>query len=137
MTESRRDYVVSAAARTAGKKPKGPAAPRPPSQLEELFLLHCRAEGIPAAKREWRFHATRMWRFDFAWPDLRVAVECEGGTFSNGRHTRGSAYREDCQKYNAAQLGGWLVLRYDMALIKSGDAVRQVKDALAIRGLGL
>lgn len=30
---------------------------------------------------EHRFHPDRMWRFDFAWPDRKVAIEFQGGTF--------------------------------------------------------
>lgn len=137
MTETRRTYQVQpAAARPAGTK-KRKANPRPPSNLEELLILHIRAEGLQAPKREWRFHPSRMWRFDFAWPELRVAVECEGGTFTNGGHTRGAYYRDNCLKYNAAQLAGWIVLRYDMKLIKDCVALDEIKQAIAIRSLGL
>lgn len=131
MTETKRAYIVAptASARPAGTKK--PRTPRPPSKLEELLALQLRANKIPAPKREWRFHKTRMWRFDFAWPDLRIAVECEGGTFSQGRHTRGTGYRDNCTKYNAAALEGWMVLRYDMAQIKAGEALQDIINAIA------
>ncbi len=41
-----------------------------------------------------------------------VAVEIEGGIWTGGRHTRGKGYQGDMEKYNAAQLYGWKVLRY-------------------------
>lgn len=34
---------------------------------------------------EYRFHPAREWRFDFAIPDCRVAIEVEGGAFIGGR----------------------------------------------------
>jgi hypothetical protein len=62
-------------------------------------------------EQEYRFHGTRRWRFDFAWPDAMVAVECEGGTWARGRHTRGKGFENDCYKYNAATAQGWRVFR--------------------------
>ena len=61
---------------------------------------------------EYRFHPKRRWRFDFANPEYKVAIEFEGGIWTGGRHTRGTGYKNDCDKYNAAQLLGWRVLRY-------------------------
>ena len=72
----------------------------------------CRVAGLPAPSCEHRFHPVRKWRFDYAWPDRLVAVEIEGGAFSNGAHTRGAHFRSDCEKYNAAAMLGWRVFRY-------------------------
>lgn len=81
------------------------------SDLEELLALALRATNLPAAKREYRFHPVRRWRFDFAWPAHKAAVEVEGGVWTSGRHTRGSGFVADCDKYNTAVLMGWRVLR--------------------------
>lgn len=62
--------------------------------------------------REYEFHDSRGWRFDAAWPDLRVAVEIQGGGWKRGRHHRGRGYQNDCLKRNAATLAGWAVLTY-------------------------
>ncbi len=81
------------------------------SQLEMIIMnrldLH-----LPGYVREHKFHATRRWRFDFAYPDLKLAIEAEGCVYGMGRHTRGKGYEGDCKKYNAAALQGWTVLRY-------------------------
>jgi hypothetical protein len=47
--------------------------------------LHLKAAGIPDPEREYRFDAKRRWRFDFCWPEQRLASEVEGGTWSGGR----------------------------------------------------
>ncbi len=60
---------------------------------------------------EYQFHPKRKWRFDSAWPEKMVAVEFEGGIWTNGRHTRGKGYENDCEKYNNALLLGWRVFR--------------------------
>jgi len=58
--------------------------------------------------REYRFHPTRKWRFDFASPLLKVAVEIEG----RGRHQSIAGFRADCEKYNTATSMGWRVYRF-------------------------
>ena len=52
----------------------------------------------------------KPWRFDVAWPELKVAVEIDGGQFApgGGRHAKPSDY----VKRNAATLYGWRVLFY-------------------------
>lgn len=76
----------------------------------ELLLKHGKVRYL----KEYRFHPTRKWRFDFAVLPLtyQIAIEVEGGVFSGGRHTRGQGYQGDLEKYNEAALLGWTVLRY-------------------------
>lgn len=76
-----------------------------------LFLADVEAYGLPKPEREHRFHATRKWRFDFCWPQEMIALESEGGVFVQGRHSRGASMMQDMDKYNAAALLGWKVLR--------------------------
>lgn len=78
---------------------------------------------IPAVTREYRFHEERKWRFDFAWPEWKIAVEIEGGTFSQGRHTRGVGFADDCRKYNSAALLGWRLFRFTTGQVKAGYAI--------------
>ena len=107
--------------------------PATPSVLESLFAQQCRALKLPVPVREHRFATSlgRQWRFDFAWPAHMLAVECEGGVWTHGRHTRGSGFSADMDKYNTAVLLGWRVLRFGPEQIKSGDAVLMVERALA------
>lgn len=61
---------------------------------------------------EYKFHPDRKWRFDYANPDIKIAVEKEGGVWLVGRHNRGKGFLNDMEKYNEAILLGWKVLRY-------------------------
>lgn len=90
------------------------------SAAEETFALYLRHLGVDFA-REYRFHVTRRWRFDFAIFPLR-AVEIEGGVFSSGRHTRGNGFSQDCEKYNEATALGWRVYRFPTAAVRDGSA---------------
>ena len=110
--------------------------PRAESPGECAFWLHCRADNavgeIALPEREFHFHPTRRYRFDFAWPAKKVALEVEGGTFSRkpGAHNRGAHFESDCYKYNAAVLLGWRVLRYTTDMIVDGTAIEEAKRAL-------
>jgi very-short-patch-repair endonuclease len=81
---------------------------------------------------EYRFHDTRQWRFDFAWPDYLLAVEVEGGQWVNGRHQRGQGFEDDCEKYNEAALDGWCVLRFTGGMVKDGRALATLLKALRL-----
>lgn len=121
------DPAPAEAARSPRKVARGP------SPLEESFANQSRLAGLPTPQREYRFHHARAWRFDFAWPDLRLAVEVEGGVWTGGRHTRGSGFIADCDKYNAAALLGWRVLRFAESHVRDGTAVQILREALAFR----
>lgn len=100
------------------------------SEAEELLAFHIRAAKLWQPVREYKFDSVRKWRFDFAWPNLLLAVEVEGGIWTNGRHTRGKGFLDDCKKYNHAVLNGWRVLRFPVELIKSGEALQIIETAL-------
>lgn len=88
------------------------------SRAKEALRL-CAAEmGLPAPEFEHRFHSKRRWRLDVAWPEHKVAVEIMGGTWTQGRHTRGGGYEADCEKLNAATLAGWRVLSYTYPMLE-------------------
>lgn len=93
-------------------------------------MFQLQLAGLPLPEREFLFHKRRKWRFDFAWPDLLIAVEVEGGVFSGGRHVRGQGYESDCEKYNEAQFLGWMVLRFTPGMIKRGKADQVIEKAI-------
>lgn len=87
-------------------------------------------EGIKGFSREHRFHPKRRWRFDFADVRKMVAIEVEGGTWSNGRHVRGAGYESDCVKYNEAALMGWKVIRVTSTMVRDGRAIDFIKRSI-------
>lgn len=100
------------------------------SEIEALFALHVRTAQLPEPVREYRFDTQRRWRFDFAWPHQKVAVECEGGVWTNGRHTRAAGFEADCAKYNTAAARGWRELRLTGGMIKRGTAIDMLIEAM-------
>jgi very-short-patch-repair endonuclease len=66
--------------------------------------------GLPLTK-EYKFSSARRWRADYCHTDTRTIIELEGGIYSGGRHVRAEGYRSDVEKYNAAAMLGYTVLR--------------------------
>lgn len=97
----------------------------------DTLLLHLKARGLPMPINEYKFHDTRRWRFDMCWPEEMLAVECDGGVWSQGRHVRGAGYENDCEKLNVAAELGWRVLRFTTGMIRSGKAIEQLQRILA------
>lgn len=89
-----------------------------------------KACGLPAHRCEHVFHPARKWRFDYAWPEHRLALEVQGGIWTQGRHTRGAALLKEWEKLNAAAALGWRVMYCAPGGELSLEFVRQLKAAV-------
>lgn len=135
------------------------------ARAEDEFATQCRQYQLPpfmAKPKQCYFakaHNGRLWRFDFAWPQFKVAVEIEGLVVRKlyeryealdennktviryrdvlavtGRHASVNGFREDCEKYNTAALLGWTVLRFEQKLVRPGDAMEVTIRMLSAKG---
>ena len=95
------------------------------SEGEVILATSLRALQIEF-EQEFEFHPTRKWRADFHLKGKKILVEVEGGIWSNGRHTRGKGYLGDLDKYNAATMMGYQVIRFSTEQVKSGSAIEQI-----------
>lgn len=79
----------------------------------EWNLLYWGNERSLSLAREFEFDKpNRKWKFDFAFPAVKLAVEFEGGVFQNAMsHTSAGGVARDIEKYNRAQVLGWRVVR--------------------------
>lgn len=82
---------------------------------------------------EYRFLEDRKWTFDFAWPSHKVAVEVEGGHYTKGGHSQMGSGWKDMEKYNVAQLKGWIVLRATPDMVAGWVFMEQLTRALELR----
>ena len=103
--------------------------------LELILRDLCKTADVPLLP-EYRFHPSRRWRFDYAIFPFRVAVEFEGGVYTNGAHTRGKHYTSDCEKYNAATAMGWRVFRYTAEMMRDAAGVAEQLRAVIEGGTG-
>lgn len=83
------------------------------SDKTDMFLLVMK-KMFPDVEvvKEHKFHDARKWRFDYAFPDLKVAIEIDGAVWAGGRHVNPAGYVKDMEKLNTAASMGWLVLRF-------------------------
>ena len=108
-------------------KPRSKPNQQEPSEGELILMRDLRALGI-GFEHEYKFHPTRKWRADFLISNTKILIEVEGGIWSQGRHTRGTGYIGDMEKYNAAAILGFQVLRFSTQQVKSGLAVQQIEQ---------
>lgn len=102
---------------------------------EERFLLALRSQHLPEPTPEFRFIDRRLFRFDYAWPEAKVAVEIEGqGPSGLGRHQRPQGFERDLEKYNFAAAVGWRVLRFTPAMLERDPVGAAELVAQAIKG---
>ncbi|OTG62820.1 hypothetical protein B9T29_06260 [Acinetobacter sp. ANC 3903] len=97
-----------------------------PNEFEVKLARELRALKINF-EQEYQFHSKRKWRADFHLVGKMILVEVEGGIWSGGRHTRGKGYIGDMEKYNAAVMMGYQVIRFSTEQVKSGLAVQQIE----------
>jgi hypothetical protein len=106
------------------------------SKLEatfEYWWMILAPANAPEYVKEYHFHSEREWRFDFAFPRLKVAVECDGGRWARGGGKHASP--DDYLKIAHATALGWLVLRFsgDNLRDETAQCIQLVVKALVFR----
>lgn len=99
-------------------------------QCLDLFCRIVNKELGVDTEREYQFHATRKWRFDYAIIEHKIAIEVEGGVWTQGRHTRPKGFLGDMDKYNAAAQNGWRVLRVTPDSLLSVKTLNMIKATI-------
>ncbi len=79
---------------------------------------------------EFRFHPVRRWRADYALVDYRILIEVEGAVWIQGRHTRGSGFVKDIEKYNTATSMGYSILRVQPKDLMSSGLLDLIKETI-------
>jgi very-short-patch-repair endonuclease len=105
------------------------------SHLELKWIDLWEELGGPELQEEMKFHATRKWRADFAHEGAKVLIEIEGAAWG-GRHTRGAGFTADLEKYLAAFLAGWSVVRIGAGQINAAvvtAVIEQVRVRMGVR----
>lgn len=104
-------------------------------EIGTLMEMHLKELGLVPFEREFRFHAQRKWRADFAVPARKLLIEIEGGAWTQGRHTRGNGFTADIEKYNAASCEGFTLLRFTPDMIRRGLDKDVLEHFAAVKGI--
>lgn len=100
------------------------------SDKQDDFCFFVRLHFSLSIVTEYQFEPSRRWRFDYAIEAEKIAIEQEGGVWSGGRHTRGQGYIGDMEKYNAAALAGWTLIRRTPDQMKTAETIELIRKAL-------
>lgn len=98
--------------------------------MVDIFVEFCRKQLGEAPAKEYVFHPVRKWRFDYAFPSAKIALEVEGGVYTGGRHIRPKGFLGDVDKYNAAAVMGWRVLRVVPDRLRTFATIEMLKSAM-------
>lgn len=85
---------------------------------------------IPQPIPEYNFLINRKFCIDYAWPNLSLALEIEGGIYTNGRHITPKGFIKDIEKYNLLTENGWFLLRYPPKKIDYLQIKRTVENII-------
>lgn len=131
------------------------------SALEAKFAGQLTLAGVVGWQQDVTFLEGRRFRGDFVFRAAKLLVEIEGAVWGQrvvchqcgayvmersktgklspvysaaGRHTRGSGFTNDAEKYNLATMAGWSLLRFTASEIKTLDALNLVEKFLLAKG---
>lgn len=100
------------------------------SNLADTLSFQLRVAKIPH-ERERKLIPGRKFSTDiFIAPHL--AIECDGATWTGGRHTRGSGVETDCEKQNLLVTYGFRPMRVTKQQIKDGRALQWIEQAMRV-----
>ena len=105
------------------------------SYLEFELLLQIEWSGLQIPKVEYQAIPSRRFRWDGAYPEIKLLYEIEGGIWAghNGTqsgHTSGVGLSRDYEKNNLAVINGWRVLYFTAEMIRNGEAMSLLEKEL-------
>lgn len=94
--------------------------------------------GLPKPELEYEFACGRKWRFDFGWPEHKIALEVEGGMWlhkygKKSGHFQGEHVMRDFEKYNTAAALGWRLIRCTPQQLMTTPILVLLKHAFKFR----
>lgn len=79
---------------------------------------------FPTPLPEYKFDKTRRWKFDYAIPEIKLAIELNGGV-----HRIKDRYLKDLEKLNHAAIQGWMVIQVDNNQVKDLSCEKIIRQA--------
>jgi hypothetical protein len=112
------------------------------SGQKDMFMMLLEKEGLDVWP-EFFFSTERLYRFDYAIPVLnstnstmlKIAIECDGGTWSKGKsgHSSGTGLERDRNKNNLALANGWVIIRRTPDQMCTSETIELIKNVIKQR----
>lgn len=100
-------------------------------QIFKLKLDQICRNGNITLIEEYKFISDRKFKADYFIPELNTLLEYEGLFSVKSRHTSVTGYSNDCEKYNLAQINGYIVLRYTALTLSQVE--KDIEKILTLR----
>lgn len=108
--------------------------------LEESFagFLRLYAPDLAQPVEQFRYVPGRKFTADFAWPDARLLVFCEGGVFGGKAHGSVSGILKDVERSQFAASNGWRVFRVTNKCLKENatGTLERLREAVRAGEVG-
>ena len=103
----------------------------------DFFTLFVHQRLGAVCLKELQFDEHRKFRFDYALPDYKLAIEIDGGIWQEGggRHNRASGWLVDQEKLNLAVSQGWRILHFTPQQQNTMKTLDIIRDAMRFRSV--
>ena len=102
--------------------------------VEEAMASQLHDAGLGPFLQNAYFIKGRKFQADFWWPNLRLALEVDGGVWMpRSGHTSGAGYTSDRERDVEALLQGIITVRYTSDQVRNGYAITTFKRIHAMR----
>ena len=75
--------------------------------------------------QQFQYLPTRKFKADFAWPDKKLALECDGMV-----HRIKERFEADVERHNELLMAGWRVFRVTGKMVRDGRAIELVRKII-------
>ena len=81
---------------------------------------------------EFYFSTERLYRLDYAIPDIKIGIEVNGGVWAKGNsgHSSGTGIMRDYEKSNLAQSLGWKILSVVPSQMESLEIILLIENVI-------
>lgn len=99
----------------------------------QYFQAVCESYGLPKPEAEVLFSNERRFRLDFAWRDLKLGIEVQGGIWmAAGAHSRPLNIQRDHTKNNLAVSLGWRILLFEPKKLLLTESMKIIKTTIEL-----
>jgi hypothetical protein len=98
----------------------------------DMFMMYLEKELQLDVWPEFFFSTERLFRFDYAIPEYKIAIEQEGGIWAKGNsgHSSGTGISRDMEKSNLAQANGWVVIRRTPDQMITSETIELIRSII-------
>jgi len=101
---------------------------------KDMFTMLMEKEGLDCWP-EYFFSTERLYRLDYAFPEYKIGLEVDGGTWSKERsgHSSGTGLARDREKSTLLATLGWALIRVTPQELMTAKIIETIKKIIAYK----